>query len=96
MTACLALSIFSCKTSKMLLIDYLTLLNVRYCIDYWKLNKVTIKDVYPLPLVDDCIDTFAGSVWFSKLDANSAFFQLNIRESFGLCGALPHLLEQWT
>ncbi|XP_060577320.1 uncharacterized protein LOC132734568 [Ruditapes philippinarum] len=61
--------------------------SVRYCIDYRTLNKVTVKDVYPLPLVDDCMDTFAGSVWFSKLDANSAFFQLNIREGFGLCGA---------
>ncbi|MCG7869896.1 MAG: DDE-type integrase/transposase/recombinase, partial [Candidatus Thiodiazotropha taylori] len=52
---------------------------VRWCIDYRKLNNVTVKDVFPLPLVDDCLDTLAGSVWFSKLDANSAYWQINIR-----------------
>ena len=46
---------------------------VRWCIDYRGLNNVTVKDVFPLPLVDDCLDTIAGNVWFSKLDANSAY-----------------------
>ena len=54
--------------------------SVRWCIDYRALNDVTIKDVYPLPLVDECLDTLAGSVWFSKLDANSAYWQIKIRE----------------
>ncbi|MCW4335780.1 MAG: RNase H-like domain-containing protein [Candidatus Thiodiazotropha endolucinida] len=54
--------------------------SVRWCIDYRALNDVTVKDVYPLPLVDDCLDTLAGSVWFSKLDANSAYWQVKIRE----------------
>ena len=53
---------------------------VRWCIDYRALNLVTVKDVYPLPLVDDCLDTLAGSVWFSKLDANSAYFQVRVKE----------------
>ncbi|MCG7869179.1 MAG: reverse transcriptase family protein, partial [Candidatus Thiodiazotropha taylori] len=52
--------------------------NVRWCIDYRGLNKKTVKDVFPLPLVDDCLDTLSGSVWFSKLDANSAYWQINI------------------
>ena len=52
---------------------------VRWCIDYRGLNKVTVKDVFPLPLVDDCLDTIAGNVWFSKLDANSAYWQINIK-----------------
>ena len=47
--------------------------SVRWCIDYRALN------VFPLPLVDDCLDTFAGSIWFSKLDANSAYWQINIK-----------------
>ena len=51
---------------------------VRWCIDYRQLNNVTVKDVFPLPLVDDCLDTLTGSVWFSKLDANSAYWQINI------------------
>ena len=51
---------------------------VRWCIDYRGLNKVTIKDVFPLPLVDDCLDTLSGNVWFTKLDANSAYWQVSI------------------
>ena len=53
---------------------------VRWCIDYRNVNDVTVKDVYPLPLINDCLDTVAGSVWFSKLDANSAYWQVRIRE----------------
>ena len=53
---------------------------VRWCIDYRQLNNVTVKDVFPLPLVDDCLDTLSGNTWFSKLDANSAYWQVNIRE----------------
>ena len=53
---------------------------VRYCIDYRAVNDVTVKDMYPLPLIDDCLDTVAGSIWFSKLDANSAYWQIHIRE----------------
>jgi len=47
--------------------------SVRWCIDYRALNNVTVKDFFPLPLVDDCIDTLAGSSLFSKLDANKAY-----------------------
>lgn len=53
---------------------------VWWCIDYRSLNLATIKDVFPLPLVDDCLDTLSGSVWFSKLDINSAYWQVSIRE----------------
>ena len=53
---------------------------VRWCIDYRRLNDVTVKDQFPLPLVDDCLDTLAGNVWFSKLDANAAYWQIKIRE----------------
>ena len=52
---------------------------VRWCIDYRGLNDCTRKDVFPLPLVEDCLDTLAGSKWFSKLDANSAYWQVQIR-----------------
>ncbi len=54
---------------------------VRWCVDYRALNNVTIKDVYPLPLVEECMDTLAGNRWFSKLDANSAYWQVKIKES---------------
>lgn len=54
---------------------------VRWCIDYRKLNSVTKKDVYPLPLIEECIDTLSGNEWFSKLDANSAYYQIKVKES---------------
>lgn len=53
---------------------------VRYAIDYRKLNAVTKKDVYPLPLIEECLDTLAGNEWFSKLDANSAYWQIKVKE----------------
>lgn len=52
--------------------------SVRWCTDYRALNAFTVKDVYPLPLVDDCIDMLAGNSWFSRLDANSAYWQVQI------------------
>jgi hypothetical protein len=47
-------------------------------LDYRKLNNVTRKDVFPLPFIDECLDTLTGNVWFSKLDVNSAFHQIRI------------------
>ena len=47
--------------------------SVRWCVDYRALNKVTRKDVFPLPLIEDCMDALEGNCWFSKLDANSAY-----------------------
>jgi hypothetical protein len=49
-------------------------------IDYRKLNSVAKKDVYPLPLIEECIDTLSGNEWFSKLNANSAYNQVKVRE----------------
>ena len=53
--------------------------SIRWCVDYRALNALTIKDVFPLPLVDECLDTLAGNVWYSKLDANSAYWQVKIK-----------------
>ena len=53
---------------------------VRWCIDYRCLNNVSKKDTYPLPLMDECIDTLEGNIWFSKLDANSAYWQIPIAD----------------
>ena len=54
---------------------------VRWCIDWRKLNEVTTKDQFPLPLIDECLDTLSGSKWFSKLDANSAYWQVKIAKA---------------
>lgn len=54
---------------------------VRWCMDYRKLNSVTKKDVYPLPLIEEYIDTMSGNEWFSKLDANLAYYQMKVKDS---------------
>jgi hypothetical protein len=51
---------------------------MRWCIDYRKLNSVTVKDVYPLPLIEECMDALSGNVWFTKLDANMAYWQVHL------------------
>ena len=48
----------------------------RLCVDYRKLNEVTIRDDYPLPRVDSFLDSLSGAKWFSSLDLNSGFWQI--------------------
>ncbi|KAK3093065.1 hypothetical protein FSP39_010650 [Pinctada imbricata] len=55
--------------------------SVRWCVDYRALNKVTKKDVFPLPLVEECLDSLSGNKWFSKLDATWGYWQVKIKDS---------------
>jgi hypothetical protein len=50
----------------------------RFCVDYRELNKVTIRDSYPLPRVDDYLHAVEGNIWFSIMDLTSGFFQIPI------------------
>ena len=54
---------------------------IRMCIDYRQLNKVTVKNKYPLPHIDDLFDQLYGASLFSKIDLSSGYHQLNIRAS---------------
>ena len=54
---------------------------LRWCIDYRALNAVTKKDLFPMPLVEQCIDALEGNVWFTKLDANSAYWQVKVNDA---------------
>ena len=50
------------------------------CINYKELNKVTIKNKFPLPRINDLFDQLQGSIVFSKIDLRSGYLQLKIRE----------------
>nr|GFC91636.1 putative reverse transcriptase domain-containing protein [Tanacetum cinerariifolium] len=52
----------------------------RMCIDYQELNKLTIKNKYPLPRIDDLFDQLQGLSVYSKIDLRSGYHQLRIRE----------------
>ncbi|GJY39210.1 putative reverse transcriptase domain-containing protein [Tanacetum coccineum] len=50
------------------------------CIDYRKLNKLTFKNRYPLPRIDNLFDQLQGSSFYSKIDLRSGYHQLRVRE----------------
>ncbi|GKD75216.1 putative reverse transcriptase domain-containing protein [Tanacetum coccineum] len=52
----------------------------RMCIDYRELNKLTVKNRYPLPIIDDLFDQLQGSRVYSKIDLRSGYHQLRVRE----------------
>ncbi|KAJ9541670.1 hypothetical protein OSB04_028176 [Centaurea solstitialis] len=53
---------------------------LRMCIDYRELNKLTVKNRYPLPRIDDLFDQLQGAAWFSKIDLRSGYHQLKVKE----------------
>src|SRR5213078_3904868 len=54
---------------------------MRVCIDFRGLNAVTVSELYPLPRLDDILDSFCGSTIFSRLDLKSGYWQLPLDKS---------------
>ena len=54
--------------------------SLRMCVNYWRLNHVTIKNKYPHPKIDDLFDQLKGLKYFSKIDLRLGYHQLRIKE----------------
>ena len=53
---------------------------LRMCIDYQQINKVIVKNKYPLPRIEDLFDQLKGESVFSKIDKRSGYYQLRVKE----------------
>ena len=54
---------------------------LRLCVDYRQLNKMTVKNNYPLPRIDDLFDQSKGASVFSKIDLRYGYHQLRIKDA---------------
>ncbi|KAL0894100.1 hypothetical protein ABMA27_014144 [Loxostege sticticalis] len=52
----------------------------RMCVDYRSLNKITVKEKYPMPIVEDLIDKLKGCKYYTSLDLKSGYYQINVHK----------------
>jgi deoxyuridine 5'-triphosphate nucleotidohydrolase len=53
----------------------------RFCVDYRKVNAITRKDAYPLPRIDEMMDSLGSAHWFSSMDLTSGYWQIEMEEN---------------
>ena len=53
---------------------------LRLYVNYRGLNRITVKDVYPLPLIDEILDRLRGAKIFTKIDIRNTYYRIRIRE----------------
>lgn len=54
--------------------------SLRMCVDYRRLNEITIKNRYPLPLIDEIQDKFIGTTWFSTFDVRDGYYRIRMKQ----------------
>ena len=50
----------------------------RLCVDYRRLNALTVKNSYPMPIMEEFLDELSSAIWFSSLDLRSGYHQIRV------------------